>query len=66
MDEDREPLTKLAVNITNRTERALARAAELTGDTKTDTINRAVQLYAYAQEPRTGWRRWIFGPKWLR
>jgi hypothetical protein len=33
-----------------RAARARQEAADLTGDSKTDTINRAVQVYAYLEE----------------
>lgn len=39
-------LTKLTVNLTPRAYDALQRAAEVTGDTRTDTVNRALQAYA--------------------
>jgi hypothetical protein len=39
-------LTRVIVNFTARSVMALDRASGLTNDTKTDTINRAVQLYA--------------------
>ena len=33
------------MNLTARSSRALKEAAQLTGDTKTDTINKALQLW---------------------
>lgn len=42
-------LTKVTVNLLPRTVAALEQASESTGDSKTDTINRAVQLYAWVQ-----------------
>lgn len=41
------PLERVTVNLTERSAKALRLAAGLTGDTKTDTINRALQVYAY-------------------
>ena len=43
-------LERVTVNLTSQSSRALEIAAQLTGDTKTDTINRAVQLYAYLEQ----------------
>jgi hypothetical protein len=40
-------LERVTVNLVPRAAEALRRAVELTGDSKTDTINRALQLYAY-------------------
>lgn len=40
---------RVTVNLTNRSARALELATELTGDSKTDTINRAIQVYAYLE-----------------
>jgi len=44
------PLERVTVNLTVRAARALNQAAELTGDSKTDTINRALQIYAYLEQ----------------
>lgn len=41
------PPERITVNVIGRAVRALDLAAELTGDTKTDTVNRALQIYAY-------------------
>jgi hypothetical protein len=43
-------LERVTVNLTARASRALELATELTGDTKTDTINRALQIYAYLEQ----------------
>jgi uncharacterized protein (DUF1778 family) len=43
-------LERITVNLTPRSSSALDLAAELTGDTKTDTINRAIQIYAYLEK----------------
>lgn len=43
------PLERVTVNLTPRAARALELATELTGDTKTDTINRALQVYAFLE-----------------
>jgi uncharacterized protein (DUF1778 family) len=40
-------LERVTVNLTVRSASAMRQAADLTGDTKTDTINRALQVYAY-------------------
>jgi hypothetical protein len=44
------PLERITVNLTGRASRALEIATELTGDTKTDTVNRALQVYAYMEQ----------------
>jgi hypothetical protein len=36
--------------MTRSSRRALGLAVELTGDTKTDIINRALQIYAYLEQ----------------
>lgn len=43
-------LEKVTVNLIPRASRALRSASKLTGDSKTDTINRALQIYAYLEE----------------
>lgn len=43
---DPATLTKVIVNCTPRAMAALDRVTDLTDDSKTDTINRALQLYA--------------------
>ncbi|WIV59661.1 hypothetical protein [Amycolatopsis nalaikhensis] len=40
----------MTVNLVPRASRALDRIVELTGDSKTDTINRALQVYAVLEE----------------
>src|SRR5437867_1901097 len=42
-------LERVTVNLTSRSSQALEEAVRLTGDTKTDAINRAVQLYAFVE-----------------
>ncbi|GAA2647860.1 hypothetical protein GCM10010425_68270 [Streptomyces spororaveus] len=44
------PLDRVTVNLTARASRSLDRAVELTGDSKTDSINRALSLYAYIEQ----------------
>jgi hypothetical protein len=44
------PLERVTVNLVARASRALQKVSNLTGDTKTDCINRAIQLYAYLEE----------------
>ena len=46
----RGSLERVTVNLTPRSFRALEQVVRLTGDTKTDTINRALQVYAYLEE----------------
>ena len=41
---------RITVNLTGRASRALELATELTGDTKTDAVNRALQIYAYVEQ----------------
>lgn len=43
-------LERVTVNLTRRSARALERAVGVTGDSKTDTVNRALQVYAYLEE----------------
>ena len=43
-------LERVTVNLTPRSSRALNRAVELSGDSKTDAINRAVQLYELVEQ----------------
>jgi hypothetical protein len=40
-------LRRITINLTPRAWEALERAVKLTGDSKTDTINRALHVYAY-------------------
>lgn len=40
-------LEQVTVNLTQRSYQALDEAAQLTGDSRTDTINRALQVYAF-------------------
>jgi hypothetical protein len=44
------PLERVTVNLVARASRALQRLSDLTGDSKTDSINRAIQVYAYLEE----------------
>jgi hypothetical protein len=43
-------LERVTVNLTPRTSNALEDAIQRTGDTETDTINRAIQVYNYLEE----------------
>ena len=43
-------LTRVPVNLTPRSVTALERTSRVTGDSKTDTINRALQVYSLIQE----------------
>lgn len=47
---DGEGLTKLSVNLVPRSVGAMEFGAALAGDTCTDTVNRALQVYAYLME----------------
>jgi hypothetical protein len=44
------PLERVTVNLVARASRALQRAVDITGDSKTDALNRAIQVYAYLEE----------------
>ena len=41
------PLTRLVVNLLPCSVNALERAAAISGDSKTDVVNRALQIYAF-------------------
>lgn len=43
-------LVRLTVNLTPRSSEALEKASKESGDSKTDTVNRALQVYAVIQE----------------
>ena len=43
-------LERVTVNLIPKASKALAETADLTGDSKTDTINRALQLYAWVMQ----------------
>ena len=40
-------LTRVTVNLVPRASAALNEAADTTGDNRTDTVNRAIQVYAF-------------------
>ncbi|WP_435233977.1 hypothetical protein [Streptomyces sp. Tue6028] len=44
------PLERVTVNLTGRASRALEATVGLTGDSKTDSINRALTVYAYIEQ----------------
>ena len=44
------PLVRLTVNLTQRSVNALNRLAERTGYSRTDIINRALQVYDYVDD----------------
>ena len=44
------PLERITVNLIARASRALQAVSERTGDSKTDSINRAIQVYSYLTE----------------
>lgn len=43
-------LERVTVNLTPKAAQALEKAVKLTGDSKTDTINRSLQVYTYLEE----------------
>jgi hypothetical protein len=43
-------LERVTVNLTSRTSEALDQLGQMTGDTKTDTVNKALQVFAYLQQ----------------
>ncbi len=43
-------MERVTINLTNRGSDALEKAIALTGDSKTDCVNRALPLFAYIQE----------------
>jgi hypothetical protein len=43
-------LERITVNLAPRSSKALELATSLTGDSKTDTVNRALQIYAYLMD----------------
>ena len=50
----RPHMERVTVNLTARASDALRDSVELTGDTKTDTINRALLIYAFLQSVMQG------------
>lgn len=49
---NRQPLERLTVNLVPAAQAALAEALELTRDSKTDTVNRALQIYTWILKNR--------------
>lgn len=49
-DNDRQPLERVTVNFIPRAAAALTNGMRITGDSKTDFINRAVQALAFLEE----------------
>ncbi|WP_107473607.1 hypothetical protein [Streptomyces sp. NRRL S-813] len=49
-DEPRPGPARITVNLAPKAATALDQAVKLTGDSKTDTINRALQVYAYLEK----------------
>jgi hypothetical protein len=43
------PLERVTVNLVRRASQALRRLSERTGDTRTDCINRSIQVYDYLE-----------------
>jgi hypothetical protein len=63
MNSTKQPLTKLTVNLIPRAGKALDLATLITGDSKTDTVNRALQLYTFVMhEINDGNEIWIKKP----
>lgn len=54
------PLHKVTVNFTERAHAAVVHAAGVTGDNKTDTINRAAQAYDMIVSRIESGQRWCF------
>ena len=48
--EEGTQLTRITINLNERSAAALELAARLTGDSKTDTVNRALQIYAFIEQ----------------
>lgn len=46
----RDGLERITVNLTPKAAEALDRAVKLTGDSKTDSVNRALLVYAYLEK----------------
>uniref|UniRef100_UPI003F49B1E8 hypothetical protein n=1 Tax=Actinoplanes sp. CA-151224 TaxID=3239904 RepID=UPI003F49B1E8 len=56
-------LTKFTINLVRRAVRALEIATEETGDNRTDTFNRAIQVYAYiVKAEKEGKSLYLVGP----
>lgn len=49
-DANLKPLTRLTVNLVPKAAEALDHAAALTRDSRTDTVNRAIQFYDWMTE----------------
>jgi hypothetical protein len=62
MDTDVSDLTKLSVNLVPRALVALQLAAQTTGNSQTDTVNRALQIYAYLVSERAQGRHVLTSP----
>lgn len=43
------PLSRISANLTARSARALEEVVSITGDSQTDALNRALQVYAYLE-----------------
>ncbi len=56
-------LTKFTINLVRRAVRALEIATETTGDNRTDTFNRAIQVYAHiVKAEKEGKAIYLVGP----
>lgn len=47
-------IERVTVNLTQRAARALETLTKLTGDTRTDAVNRALQVHAYLEQTLAG------------
>ncbi|RPF33421.1 hypothetical protein [Streptomyces sp. TLI_185] len=56
-------LKRITVNLTPRSVDAMRTAVELTGDSRTDIINRAVQVYAEILQVRDAGGAWYARPE---
>jgi hypothetical protein len=45
-----DPLVRISVNLNSRASRALREAADMTGHSKTDCVNRALQIYEFVEK----------------
>lgn len=60
---DRRALARVTVPLTPRTDRALDAAVQITGDTQTHVLNRALQVYAHLQGlAEQGWSVYLEDP----
>lgn len=46
----KQPLERITVNLTEQASTSLEQIMELTGSTKTDSVNRSLSVYAYIEK----------------